>query len=173
MMNPNASTPRPGIGPIEASRLFIAKGLTLKGRASRAEFWWPSLVFTGAAVACDLAGRYYDRAHHPQDYSGADQSLLGKLPFIPNSAPGAQETPEEKKARKDAQKRADKIALLFSAPLLVAVTIPSFTVSVRRLHDINLSGHWLWLNAVPVAGSVASLVLSALPGNPEGARFDR
>jgi uncharacterized membrane protein YhaH (DUF805 family) len=56
---------------------------------------------------------------------------------------------------------------------LLAVIVPSIAVTVRRLHDADLSG-WLYLlTFVPYVGGLALLVLTALPSKPAGARFDR
>ena len=35
---------------------------------------------------------------------------------------------------------------------ILAMIIPSSAVSVRRLHDTNRSGWWLWIGMVPIAG---------------------
>lgn len=60
----------------------------------------------------------------------------------------------------------------------LAILIPSIAVTIRRLHDRNMSGWW-YLGAivgsmVPVVGflvSLAFLVLMALPGTPGPNRF--
>ena len=38
------------------------------------------------------------------------------------------------------------------------ILIPSFTVSVRRLHDIGKSGWWILISLIPVIGSIILLV---------------
>lgn len=38
------------------------------------------------------------------------------------------------------------------------ILIPSFTVSVRRLHDIGKSGWWILIGLIPVIGSIILLV---------------
>jgi len=40
----------------------------------------------------------------------------------------------------------------------LAVLIPSLAVSVRRLHDTNRSGWWLFIGLIPVIGSIVLLV---------------
>lgn len=164
--------PAPGVGPCDAMKNFFSKSFEMKGRASRSEYWWPTLILTGGLAACDIVARHYDRAKHPEAYAATPDTLERLVPIVRRPAPGTTETETEKEARKQHRDRLEKTSLLFSLPLVVATAAPSFTVSVRRLHDINLSGHWLWLNAIPVAGSLGSLVLSALPGKPEGRRFD-
>jgi uncharacterized membrane protein YhaH (DUF805 family) len=61
---------------------------------------------------------------------------------------------------------------------LLAILIPSIAVTVRRLHDRDMSGWW-YLGAIvggmiPFVGflvSIAFLVLMALPGTPGPNRF--
>jgi len=49
---------------------------------------------------------------------------------------------------------------------LLAIVVPSLAVSVRRLHDIGISG-WLFLIIlIPVVGPLILLVMMALEGNP-------
>jgi len=46
-------------------------------------------------------------------------------------------------------------------------------LTVRRLHDIGLSGGWWFVQLVPGIGSIAMIVLVALPTAASGARFER
>ena len=41
---------------------------------------------------------------------------------------------------------------------VLATLIPSIAVSVRRLHDTNRSGWWLFLSLVPLIGGIAIFV---------------
>ena len=40
----------------------------------------------------------------------------------------------------------------------IATIIPSISMEVRRLHDVNKSGWWLFISAVPVVGQILLLV---------------
>jgi uncharacterized membrane protein YhaH (DUF805 family) len=51
--------------------------------------------------------------------------------------------------------------------------VPSLALSVRRLHDVNMSGWMLLIALVPFLGGLALLVFMILPSNPAGQRFDR
>ncbi|GAA3274989.1 DUF805 domain-containing protein [Paenarthrobacter aurescens] len=51
----------------------------------------------------------------------------------------------------------------------LATLVPSIALLVRRLHDANLSGWLALLIIVPIV----ALVLSLLPSNPAGQRFDQ
>jgi uncharacterized membrane protein YhaH (DUF805 family) len=55
----------------------------------------------------------------------------------------------------------------------LATVIPSIALTVRRLHDANLSGWLLLILLVPFLGALALLVLMVLPPKPEGQRYDR
>ncbi len=68
------------------------------------------------------------------------------------------------------------IGLLFL--FLIAIIVPSIAVTVRRLHDRNLSGWWylgaILAGMIPVIGSLASIaliVVTLLPGTPGPNRF--
>lgn len=52
----------------------------------------------------------------------------------------------------------------------LAVILPSIAVSVRRLHDRDLSGWWYLLGFVPL-GSIVLFVWYVLPGTPGPNRF--
>jgi len=46
----------------------------------------------------------------------------------------------------------------------LVVFIPTLSISVRRLHDIDKSGWWYLINCVPCAGYIVFLVFLCLPG---------
>lgn len=171
MTDLNSPQPLPGASPAAAVQRFFAKSFVLTGRASRSEYWWPTLIFTAGIAAADIAARHYDRARHPEAYTSTG-TFRRLIPMVAEPAAGVEETEAERTEREAHVRRAELTSVLATAPIILATAAPSFTVSVRRLHDINLSGQWMWLNAVPVAGNLASMVLSALPAKPEGARFD-
>jgi uncharacterized membrane protein YhaH (DUF805 family) len=52
----------------------------------------------------------------------------------------------------------------------LALILPSIAVSVRRLHDRDLSGWWYLLGFVPL-GSIVLFVWYVLPGTPGPNRF--
>ncbi|KHL05258.1 DUF805 domain-containing protein [Sinomonas humi] len=54
-----------------------------------------------------------------------------------------------------------------------ATIVPNIAVTVRRLHDANLSGWLVLLNLIPYLGGLVVLILTILPPKPEGQRFDR
>jgi len=52
----------------------------------------------------------------------------------------------------------------------LALLVPLVSVTIRRLHDTDLSGWWYLLMLVPFANMVV-LVFMLLPGTPGGNRF--
>ncbi|MGA8790337.1 MAG: DUF805 domain-containing protein [Paenarthrobacter sp.] len=55
----------------------------------------------------------------------------------------------------------------------LATIIPSIALVIRRLHDGNFSGLFALLLLIPFAGQLAVLIMSLLPSNPAGQRFDQ
>ncbi|KPN83297.1 hypothetical protein RZ76_13620 [Apilactobacillus kunkeei] len=63
---------------------------------------------------------------------------------------------------------------LFAIPVIlgfvsITITVATLSVSVRRLHDTNSSGHFMWLSFVPLFGIIALLIIfcqkSVVTGN--------
>ncbi len=48
----------------------------------------------------------------------------------------------------------------------LAVLIPSIAVTVRRLHDTDRSGWWLFIALIPLIGAIVLLVFMVLDGDP-------
>jgi uncharacterized membrane protein YhaH (DUF805 family) len=53
----------------------------------------------------------------------------------------------------------------------LAMIIPSLSVSVRRLHDINRTGWWVLIALVPIVGVIVLLVFHATAGDPGGNQY--
>ena len=49
---------------------------------------------------------------------------------------------------------------------MIALLIPTFAVSVRRLHDIGKSGWWWLITLIPLAGFIWFLVLLCTDSSP-------
>lgn len=64
------------------------------------------------------------------------------------------------------------IAALVMSVFTLGIIVPSIALSVRRLHDADMSGGMYFLNFIPYLGSLIVLILNALPSKPSGARFD-
>jgi uncharacterized membrane protein YhaH (DUF805 family) len=63
------------------------------------------------------------------------------------------------------------LAVIIFMVVILALILPSIAVSVRRLHDRDLSGWWYLLGFVPL-GSIVLFVWYVLPGTPAPNRFD-
>ncbi|VVC75749.1 Inner membrane protein YhaI [Aquicella siphonis] len=48
--------------------------------------------------------------------------------------------------------------------LALALFLPSLGVSVRRLHDTNMSGWWILLSLIPVVGALVLLYFYVIEG---------
>ena len=54
---------------------------------------------------------------------------------------------------------------LLSALVTLAHLVPSITVGVRRLHDIDRSGWWLLIALIPLIGAIVLLVFYVQEGS--------
>ncbi|WP_424976391.1 DUF805 domain-containing protein [Dinoroseobacter sp. S124A] len=50
-------------------------------------------------------------------------------------------------------------------------SLPSWSLLIRRLHDIDRSGFWWLIAFVPLVGAIVLFVFSLLPGSPGANRF--
>ena len=133
-------------GPWHATVRFWQRTLVFSGRASISEFWWPVLTISVALIVGLV--------------------LVGALLGVGS-------------ALRDADSPADAVANSLAGVVgmvlilgSLAATVAGVAVTVRRLHDANLSG-WLALTSlIPSVGGLVVLVLSLLPANPEGRRYD-
>ena len=61
--------------------------------------------------------------------------------------------------------------ILLSAVYGLAVLVPSLAVAVRRLHDTDRSGFWLFFGLVPLVGGITVFVFSVLGGTSGPNKF--
>ena len=47
---------------------------------------------------------------------------------------------------------------------VLATLLPNLAVTVRRLHDLDKSGWWIFIGAIPFIGSIWLLILLAMAG---------
>jgi len=71
---------------------------------------------------------------------------------------------------REAVNAAASIITVISLIYWLAILVPSLAVTVRRLHDSNLSGWWLLIAIVPFGGIVL-LVFYVLASTPGANRF--
>jgi len=60
---------------------------------------------------------------------------------------------------------------LLSSLYGLAVLIPTLAVTVRRLHDIDRSGWWIFINLIPLIGFIVLLVFAVTDGTPGSNRY--
>ena len=53
----------------------------------------------------------------------------------------------------------------------LAVLIPTLALWVRRLHDIDRTGWWIFINLIPLIGTIVLLVFALTPGTPGSNRY--
>lgn len=53
----------------------------------------------------------------------------------------------------------------------LAILVPSLAVSVRRLHDTNRSGWWLFIIVIPIIGVIVLFVFALQASQNEGSRY--
>ena len=128
----------------EAIARYWKKYARFDGRASRGEYWWWAL-----ADAVIIALLY-------------TTVLLGSLMGSTVDADGSF-TPGPGIA----------VGVLLLVGWWFATLVPGLALGARRLHDADLSGLLLLLLLIPSLGGIAVFVMTLLPPNPRGARFDR
>jgi len=60
---------------------------------------------------------------------------------------------------------------LLSGLYALAVLIPTLAVTVRRLHDIDRTGWWIFINLIPLIGFIVLLVFAVTGGTPGSNRY--
>lgn len=54
----------------------------------------------------------------------------------------------------------------------LTIIVPYIAVAIRRLHDINLSGWWVLIVLIPIAGTIILLIAMLFPSSVGKNRFD-
>lgn len=146
MTNPQAAPPLnlPYYGaPIGAAvQRFFKKYATFTGRASRSEYWWWVLVMAIVGAVFSVLALATSGPTVNEFGEPVGPSGLGLVFFV--------------------------IYGLWS----LATFVPYLALVVRRLHDGNRSGFWIFIAFVPFVGGIILLVFMLLDSKPEGARFD-
>lgn len=126
-----------------AVRRFFKKYATFAGRASRSEYWWWVLASVIVSFVLQLLIVLTGGARMKSNGMWEVQGGFG---------------------------------VIFVVLLVIwglATIVPYLALVVRRLHDSNRSGFWIFIYFVPLAGPIILFVFMLLGSKPEGARFDR
>ena len=110
---PPLHLPWPGASFMGSFKRFWKKYATFSGRASRSEFWWAYLAQYILSFAVIAFIALVMGIALATDVSGSRAETLGIFIFL--------------------------VIILFS----LSMTIPTLSITVRRLHDANHSGYWL------------------------------
>ncbi|MBN9139358.1 MAG: DUF805 domain-containing protein [Micrococcales bacterium] len=143
--SPSLDLPLYGASFGQAISRFFRKYATFSGRASRSEYWWWVLASFLVYVVLTVATIALGVATGTPSDTG-DGVRLGPIAVV---------------------------GFVLIGVWFVVTLIPQFAVTVRRLHDANLSGWMVLLRLVPSVGDVIVLILTILPASPLGTRFDR
>lgn len=126
-----------------AVQRFFKKYATFSGRASRSEFWWWILANAIVSVVLSVLALITG--------GGGGVDAAGNP--LPPSGLGV-------------------VFLVLLSVWGLATFVPHLALIVRRLHDTNRSGFWIFIAFVPVVGGIILFVFEVLPSDPRGARFD-
>lgn len=123
---------------------FFKKYATFSGRASRSEFWWWVLVMFIVGTVLNVLAAATGGVGSVDEYGMmATPSGIGLVFYI--------------------------VYIIWS----LATIVPYLALVVRRLHDSDKSGFWIFIGLVPLVGGIVLLVFMLTGPKPEGARFDR
>lgn len=122
---------------------FFKKYATFSGRASRSEYWWWWLVSVVVGFVLQMLALVTGGIRVEPDGTGSVGSGIGLFFFV--------------------------LLVVWGLTLV----IPGLALLVRRLHDSNRSGFWVFIAFVPLVGGIVLFVFVLLGPNPQGARFDR
>lgn len=140
----------------QAVSRYFKKYAVFTGRASRSEYWWVQLfLFLVSLVPLLLMGLAAGSMVGTEVTDYVDYGSEVAVAVTTNASP------------------LFIFATALGLVMALAFVIPSLALAWRRLHDANLPGPFWFLSWIPGVGSVILLVMTLLPSNPAGIRFDR
>ncbi|MFT5534313.1 MAG: uncharacterized membrane protein YhaH (DUF805 family) [Burkholderiaceae bacterium] len=133
----------------------LKKYATFTGRASREEYWKfyfvVSLVMT-AIVALPMVVAPFDAYQLIMTPSVAFP-LVKWISIALKLAEGFRHSTE-----------INQFSVILTAIWYLITAIPMLAVGVRRLHDRELSGGWIFIQLLPLVGQLVLLIFFCLPG---------
>lgn len=134
-----------------AIRRFFGKYADFTGRASRSEYWWVVLAYAIVSVVLNIVASIAGGFGSFMTMQSANANTVATTaPSVGAIVIGI-------------------IALLIG----LAVIVPFLAITWRRLHDANLAGPFYFLVFAFGIGAIVVLIMTILPSNPQGQRFDR
>ncbi len=118
-------------------RCLTADYANFQGRAPRKEYWSFALIAMALTLIAMFSGLTLDFAvgNLQQVASDSDFEASG-VPFL---------------------------LIALTGLVMLALVVPLFAVTIRRIHDIGLSGWFLLMNLIPSVGSLIILVFTLIP----------
>ena len=111
-----------------------------------------------------------DRLSFIFNQSGNDSNSFGFFIQGPDAAQIAEEIRRENSGLSEITIEYRSHNYLGNLWFIIAL-LPMISVSVRRLHDINFNGWWVWLGFIPLAGWLVMFVLYVSQGDNGENRF--
>lgn len=135
---------------IESIRTVLSKYAAFSGRARRSEYWWYTLAYGIVMTVLYSVLIVPGLTEYMAALTEAAANPTGTVP----AAPGSLTTGY----------------VIFSLVAL-ALLLPTLGVTVRRLHDTNRSGYWVFLHLVVFVGQIVLIAFAAQAGTPGENRF--
>ena len=132
---------------IESIRTVLSKYAVFSGRARRSEHWWYALAYTIVSTVLNavlVVPGYTAYITATMEWSVAGDPST-PLPTMPGSL---------------------MVGYAVTSIFALALLLPSLGVMVRRLHDTDRSGFWVFLALVPFVGAIILIVWEATAGTP-------
>ncbi len=60
---------------------------------------------------------------------------------------------------------------LFYTLFSLGILLPTWSVTVRRLHDVGKSGWWIFISIIPLIGGLWLFILTITDGQPEAHQY--
>jgi len=141
------------MGPIKAIVTCYVKIFNFADRARQAEYWWFVLFQTLVIFGAIFAWGYTVAMRVQSDPAFAQflQSPGGAEAYVNSLFAG--------------------YVPYFVVGYVILFWLPMLSVSVRRLHDTDRGGIWLFINLMPLIGPIWFTVLMCLPGTRGDNRF--
>lgn len=131
----------------ESIHSVFSKYATFSGRASRSEYWYFALFNFIVMVILWIVAALCTPSLDIEQFSSSQEYMMAAEAAVPGW-----------------------ISVIYWI-YCIAVLIPCLAVSVRRLHDIGNGGGWIFINLIPLIGSIWYLVYMILPSQLGDNRF--
>lgn len=133
-------------GMVTSFKLYLTDAFTVSKRMGRADYWWSYLAVTIIQFVLSII----------------TFQIVFNYPLL---------TVDSIEGETYIDHPGMLILAFFLSVIFAFFSVASFTSMIRRLHDTNHSGQFLWLLLIPFVGSIAILVMLILKSDSQGVRF--